>query len=43
MSHGIHYYDPVIGRQRVKRRYLWAIRGFAIGIALGYVLCHLLL
>ncbi len=35
------YYDPVVGRQRFKRRYVWAAWAFAGGIIMGYLLALL--
>jgi hypothetical protein len=36
------YYDPITKRQRLKRRYLWALGAFLAGTALGFVVARLL-
>lgn len=35
------YYDPVTGKQRFKRRYVWASSAFVAGMILGLLLAHL--
>ncbi len=37
----IRYYDPTFGRERFKRRYLWAATGFMLGLFAGVVLPYL--
>jgi hypothetical protein len=29
------YYDPVTGQNRLKRRYVWCIYGFLVGVPVG--------
>lgn len=36
------YYDHKLGRERVKRRYTWAIWSFCGGLAFGFIVAHLL-
>jgi len=36
------YFDPVSGRNRLKRRYSWGLGGFALGLSVGIVLTALL-
>lgn len=38
----LRYYDPALGRARFKRRYKYAALAFAAGLAVGYILGHLL-
>lgn len=35
------YYDNILGRNRVKRRYVWAAWAFVAGIVAGVVVAHL--
>jgi hypothetical protein len=35
------YYDSTLGRNRLKRRYLWASWAFLAGIAAGALVAHL--
>lgn len=35
---GLKYFDADAGRERFKRRYVWAFWAFASGLALGIVL-----
>ena len=35
------YYDDVLGRNRVKRRYVWAAWSFLAGIAAGVLIALL--
>jgi hypothetical protein len=35
------YFDPVSGRNRLKRRYSWGLGGFALGLCLGLILAWL--
>ncbi|MDB5977313.1 MAG: hypothetical protein JWR07_4073 [Nevskia sp.] len=34
------YYDQRFGRQRVKRRFVWAFGAFALGLLIGVLLAH---
>ncbi len=36
------YYDHKLGRERVKRRYSWAVWSFCGGVVLGIIFAHLL-
>jgi hypothetical protein len=36
------YYDSIQGRNRIKRRYVWAGCAFVLGMTVGMVLGHLL-
>lgn len=36
------YYDAVTGEQRIKRRYVWAFWGFALGALLGSTIVEVL-
>lgn len=36
------YYDHRLGRERIKRRYTWAMWSFAGGVAMGIVFAHIL-
>jgi hypothetical protein len=36
------YYDPVLGRERYKRRYVWAMSSFLVGLGVGFVLALLI-
>ena len=38
----IHYYDHTLGRERIKRRYLWAAYAFIGGVLAGVIMAHLL-
>ena len=38
----ITYYDHKLGRERVKRRYTWAVWAFCGGVAFGMIVAHLL-
>ena len=38
----LHYYDHTLGRERIKRRYLWAIYAFIGGVLAGVATAHLL-
>ena len=38
----LRYYDNQLGRNRLKRRYLWAAWAFAGGAILGLLIGHLL-
>ena len=33
----MHYYDHTLGRERVKRRYVWALYAFAGGVLFGII------
>lgn len=35
------YYDKELGRNRVKRRYVWGAWAFLAGVLLGVVVAHL--
>ena len=35
------YYDKDLGRNRYKRRYVWAAWAFAVGLAFGVIAAHL--
>lgn len=35
------YYDSGSGRNRIKRRYLWAAWAFVAGVAAGTLVAHL--
>jgi hypothetical protein len=35
------YYDKMLGRNRYKRRYVWAAWAFTIGVAAGVMVAHL--
>jgi hypothetical protein len=35
------YYDSELGRDRIKRRYVWAAWGFVLGLALGAITAQL--
>ncbi len=37
----IHYYDHTLGRERIKRRYKWAVYAFAGGMLFGMIVAHL--
>jgi len=37
-----NYYDSIQGRNRIKRRYVWAGCAFVFGMMAGMVLGHLL-
>ncbi len=37
----IRYYDHVIGRERIKPRYKWAVSAFAVGMLFGMVFAHI--
>jgi hypothetical protein len=41
LTMSIRYYDPTFGRERFKRRYLWAATGFMLGLFAGVVLPYL--
>ena len=34
----VFYLDPVSGDRRLKRRYVWAFAGFALGLLIGKLL-----
>ena len=36
------YYDQRLGRERIKRRYAWAVWSFAAGTVLGIIAAHVL-
>lgn len=36
------HYDNVSGRNRIKRRYVWALWAFAGGVVVGVTMAHLL-
>ncbi|WP_279331249.1 hypothetical protein [Solimonas fluminis] len=38
----LKYYDYDSGRERYKRRYVWGIHGYALGMATGLALLYLL-
>ncbi|WP_428309528.1 hypothetical protein [Hydrocarboniphaga sp.] len=38
----LHYYDEISGRNRLKRRYLYAAIGFVGGTLFGLLVPHLL-
>jgi hypothetical protein len=38
----LRYYDDRTGRQRIKRRFVWAFGGFCLGALTGYILAHLI-
>jgi hypothetical protein len=35
------YYDNRLGRNRYKRRYVWAVWSFVAGVAVGAAVAHL--
>ena len=37
---GLHYYDPIESRLRIKRRYLWGFWAFCCGMAAGAALIY---
>lgn len=37
----IHEYDHIVGRERIKPRYVWAALAFAAGMLIGIALAHL--
>lgn len=39
----MRYYDSVAGRERIKRRYVWAFWAFGVGFAGGLVLAGALM
>jgi len=39
---GLTYYDRATGKQRIKRRYVWAMWSFAAGTAMGFVFAAVL-
>jgi len=36
------YHDAVTGEQRIKRRYVWAFWGFAVGALVGIMVTEML-
>ena len=38
----LQYYDHIVGRERFKRRYIWAVYSFAGGVLVGMIFAHLL-
>lgn len=38
----IRYYDHALGRERIKRRYVWAFYAFITGTVLGIMAGHVL-
>ncbi|WP_277817138.1 hypothetical protein [Solimonas terrae] len=39
----MRYYDSVAGRERIKRRYVWAFWAFGIGLAGGLTIAETLM
>ena len=38
----LKYYDPLYGQQRLKRRYVWGIQGYTLGMITALALIYLL-
>jgi hypothetical protein len=38
----LQYYDPVVGRERLKPRYKWAAMAFVAGVIVGSFFAHVI-